>query len=312
MPSFRPCLRQLKTYRVVLLVALLFAPSGVLLPNAAGGARDGVAEAQEAPSMKPVPSQPEAPPQPQEPPDQRPRNPPPQPPPHTMQAPLSQYDKALFQKPFVPAQLAFLRQFDGAPAQDLYQDKEFHKLMHGFVPDCMFHYGRDMPLSDALDVVFKGSRLPVQVRDGRYVTLGGNNGPYLSGRAFLWIDLQDGVALGGFFFHPTNGEPTPSVNIFSRQVVKQDWLAVSDLPPAFVEDMYQWSWQSSVPPVTTRYFITGSNKKILLEHDEDYCASIGGASPDKKGEGMKPQTGGGMMGGEAGGMMGGEAGGMMG
>ena len=30
--------------------------------------------------------------------------------------------------------------------------------------------------------------------------------------------------------------------------------------------------------MTPRYFITGSNKKIVLEHDEDYCAAVGGDS----------------------------------
>jgi uncharacterized protein YecT (DUF1311 family) len=270
-------LRQVKAFRVLLPVVLLFAPIGIVLPRASNGAQFGVAAAQEAPSMKAMPYQQEATPRPQEPSTQQPQNLPPQQP-HVAQTPIAQYDKALFQKPFSAAQLAFLHQFDGAPADTLYGDKEFHKLMHGFVPDCMFHYGRDMPLSDALDIVFKGSRLPVRIRDGRYLTLAGSNGPYLSGRGFLWIDLQDGIALGGFFFHPTNGEPTPSVNIFSRQVVKEDWLAVSQLPPAFIEDMYQWSSQSSVPPVTTRYFLTGSNKKILLEHDEDYCAPIAGAT----------------------------------
>jgi uncharacterized protein YecT (DUF1311 family) len=81
--------------------------------------------------------------------------------------------------------------------------------------------------------------------------------------------------LGGFYFHPTNGEPTPTVNIFSRQVLEKT-LALGQLPPAFYQDLLQWSVDSGVPPVTPRYFITGSNKKILLEHDEDFCASVGG------------------------------------
>jgi hypothetical protein len=88
--------------------------------------------------------------------------------------------------------------------------------------------------------------------------------------------MQDGIGLGGFYFHPTNGEPTPAVNVFSKQVVKENFLSMSELPPAFAEDLNEWSWQSRIPPVTTRYFITGSNKKILLEHDEDYCAPLAG------------------------------------
>lgn len=143
--------------------------------------------------------------------------------------------------------------------------------MHSVIPDCMFHYGRDMPLPDALDKVFAGSPLPVQIRDGRYVMVSGRSGPYLAGRGFVWIDMQDGIALGGFYFRPTNGEPTPTVTIFSRQL-KETSLKMSQLPAAFAEDLSQWSAESNIPPVTTRYTITGNNKKILLEHNEDYCA----------------------------------------
>ena len=184
----------------------------------------------------------------------------------------SNYDESIFLKPIPKDQLAFLSQFSGAPATNLLQDKQFRKLMKSFIPDCIFHYGSDMSLSDALDMVFKNSRIPVLVRDGRYVVISGQSGPYLAGRGFLWLDMQDGIALGGFYFHPTNGEPTPSVVIFSRQV-KEKFLSMSELPPAFAEDLVQWSRESRVPPLTTRYFITGSNKRILLEHDEDYCAS---------------------------------------
>jgi hypothetical protein len=179
---------------------------------------------------------------------------------------------AIFQNPLPSDQLTFLHQFDGAPANDLVDDKKFRKLLRSVLPDCVFHYGRDMPLSEALDKVLKGSPLPVRIRDGRYLMVAGRMGPYLGGRGFVWIDLQDGLAIGGFYFHPTNGEPTPTVNIFSKQV-KEDALAMSQLPPAFAEDLWQWSGQSRIPPVTPRYFLTGANKKILLEHDEDYCAA---------------------------------------
>lgn len=54
-------------------------------------------------------------------------------------------------------------------------------------------------------------------------------------------------------------------------------LEMSELPPAFAEDVMAWSQADRVPPLTTRYFVTGSNKKILLEHDEDYCSPISGA-----------------------------------
>jgi len=61
-------------------------------------------------------------------------------------------------------------------------------------------------------------------------------------------------------------------------------IQLSQLPPAFAQDLRQWSARSAIAPITTRYFITGSNKKILLEHDEEYCApglDDRGARPDR-------------------------------
>lgn len=190
-------------------------------------------------------------------------------------APPSTYDKAIFQNLLPAAQLSFLRHFAGEPSNDLIRDKQFRKLLHAMIPDCMFHYGWDIMLPDAVDKVVMGSTEPVQIRDGRYLIVSGHSGPYLQGCGFMWIDLQVGIALGGFYFHPTNGEPTPTVTVFSRQV-REDALKLSQLPPAFADDLSEWSADSRVPPVTTRYFIGGTNRKILLEHDEDYCASIRG------------------------------------
>jgi uncharacterized protein YecT (DUF1311 family) len=147
--------------------------------------------------------------------------------------------------------------------------------MNNALPGGTFHYGYDMPLSDALDLVLKYSPAPVEIRSGRYAIITGTRGPYLSGRGFLWIDMQEGIALGGFFFHPTNGEPTPAVTIFSRQV-KENALALSQLPPEFVANLRHWSADAHIPPITTRYFITGANKRILLEHDEDFCLPVDG------------------------------------
>ena len=170
-----------------------------------------------------------------------------------------------------PEQMAVLQGLSGATTNDAMKDKQFRKLMKSFVPDCEFHYGRDMSLTEALDDVLKGSKTPVQIRDGRYFTVSGAMGPYLAGRAFLWIDMKEGIGLGGFYFHPTNGEPTPTVAVFSRQV-KEKVIGMSDLPSAFADDLGVWAQGSRIPAVTTRYFLTGTNKRILLEHDEDYCA----------------------------------------
>lgn len=184
---------------------------------------------------------------------------------------------SIFQKPLPADQLTFLAQFAGKPAHEAVRDKQFRKLMHAALPSCTFHYGWDMPLDEALDIVLKGSDIPVRIRDGRYVTVSSRGGQYLAGRGFLWLDIREGIALGAFYFHPTNGEPTPSVTVFSKQV-REETLGLTELPAAFAEDLSRWSQVAGVPPVTTRYFITGANKKILLEHDEDYCGPADKAS----------------------------------
>jgi hypothetical protein len=40
-----------------------------------------------------------------------------------------------------------------APQAPVIRNKQFRKLMHSVVPNCIFHYGLDMPLSDALEMV---------------------------------------------------------------------------------------------------------------------------------------------------------------
>jgi uncharacterized protein YecT (DUF1311 family) len=235
---------------VVLLVATFILPSNVLGQGSAGAQASG--SLPQAAGSQPQTAQPEAP-----------------------QASQPKYDAAIFQKPVPNDQLAFLNQFAGAPTKDILRDKQFHKLMHNAIPDCMFHYGRDMPPSDAFDMVFKDSTEPVLIRDGRYVMVSGRSGPYLGGRGFVWIDMKEGVILAGFFFRPTNGEPTPSFTVFSKQI-REKTIRMSQLPLAFVDDLIQWSTAYGVPQLTTRYFITGLNKRILLEHDEDFCTNADG------------------------------------
>jgi len=183
----------------------------------------------------------------------------------------SKYIKDIFQGPVPAERLTFLNRFSGAPVKDLAHDKQFHQLMHEIVPDCLFHYGMDMKLTDALDSILKESAAPVQLRDSRYLLVSSQNSPKVRGRAFLWFDLQDGIGLGGLYFNPTNGEPSPTLTVFSRQIRTQS-LSLGQLPPAFAQDMQQWSHDVHAPALTTRYFITGSNEKILLEHDEFDCA----------------------------------------
>ena len=187
-----------------------------------------------------------------------------------LDAPPATYDKAIFLKPIGADQIAFLKGFEGKPSGDLMKDKQFKKVLHDNLPGVMLHYGRDTPLDDVVDMVFKGSTIPVEIRDGRYLLAAAANGP-LPAKGFLWIDMQDGLFLGGFYFHPTNGEPTPSLTIFSKQI-KVDALSMGQLPPAFAHDVALWSISAHAQFISTRYFIGSARKKILVEHDEDYCA----------------------------------------
>jgi len=264
---------KLRSFTVWFYVVLALDAAGQTKPEAAPPSSPA-SQAQAAPNPESLqqPSQQPAPPS-----AEAPQSPAAAQPPTTGDKPAAEpqpgepdYNKVIFQNALAGDQLASLKRFEGATAGDLLHDKQFHKLMRSVIPDCMFHYGHDMPLLEAMETVLERSSQPVEIRDGRYLIVSGRSGPYLQGRGMLWIDLQDGLALGAFFFHPTNGEPTPAVNVFSRQV-KEEFLAMSELPPAFAQDLSRWYADYRIPTPATRYFISGSNKKILLEHDEDYC-----------------------------------------
>lgn len=251
MPLLRLCSRKRSCSPLPVLVSLLLGVS-VSISTSPANAQEGPLPQAAAPQAQPAQQQPPAP--------------------VTRQAPqVPQYDKAIFLRPMAPAQLSFLTQSANDSSGELYRSHEFRKLMKNFVPDCLFHFGRDMPLGDALDLLLTNSADPVIVRQGRYVMLSGSGDPYHQAHALLWIDMQDGIGLGAFFFHPHNGEPTPTVAVFSRQV-KETTIAMSQLPPDFAADLARWTAEEQIAPITTRYFLTGNNKRILLEHDEDYCA----------------------------------------
>jgi uncharacterized protein YecT (DUF1311 family) len=175
-----------------------------------------------------------------------------------------------FQNKLSGDQLAFLRAYAGKPAKELLKDKQFRNILKLITPNTEYHYGRDMRLSETRDSILDGSRNPVVVRDDRYAMVPGNQGPYLHGRAFMWFDLQEGIGLGGVYFHPVNGEPTPTLAIYSRQL-KDTTLSMIQMPADFASDVIQWATQEGIPPVTARYFIPENGKKYVLVHDEDYC-----------------------------------------
>jgi uncharacterized protein YecT (DUF1311 family) len=198
-------------------------------------------------------------------------------------SPDSRPAAAVFHNSIPADQLSFLNEYAGRPAKELIKDKRFRNLMKQVVPRTEYHYGRDMPLTEATESVVFGSRMPVEVREGRYVTVSGREGPYLEGRGFLWFDMTDGIGLGGVYFHPVNGEPTPTLAIFSSQL-KQDSLGMSQLPLAFAEDVGQWEEQMRVPATSPRYFIPEDGKKYVLVHDEDYCDHPDNAPPPPQAE----------------------------
>ncbi len=169
-----------------------------------------------------------------------------------------------------PEQLAFLKEYEGKSTKDLRKDKRFHKLMNEITPRTTYHYGYDMPLFEAVDETLDGPPLPIDVREGRYVMVGANTGSFKGGKGFVWFDIQAGIGIGGVYFHPTNGEPTPTLAIYSRQIRETD-LGISQLPPAFAQDLAQWSLATGMRPVTVRYFIPDNGRKYVLLHDLDYC-----------------------------------------
>jgi uncharacterized protein YecT (DUF1311 family) len=244
--SLAICVLLLFGLPAVALAQLVPDPNAPPQPDATPAAQAPAADQAPAPATAPAP-------------ESQPALPPPGPPP-----------PANFQKLIPADQLAFLNDYANQPARNLLKDKRFHRLRKEDISSTEYHYGRDMSLSDAVDTVLDGSMQPVRVRDGRFVTVEGSNGPYLGGRGMLWFDMRTGVALGAFYFHPTNGEPTPTVTVFSQQLTDRE-LAMGQLPGPFEDDLEQWMTDTRIAEVTPRYFIPENGKKYVLEHDEDYC-----------------------------------------
>lgn len=178
-------------------------------------------------------------------------------------------------EPAIPsAQLAFLAGLAGQPTKALMKDKQFRALMKLVIPNTTFHYAKDISLEYAVQLVIgePTETTPVEVEDGRYVTVAGVRKVGKYGRALLWFDLQTGQALGMFFWRPSNGEPTPTLTVFSKQLTDTT-LSMGQLPPAFERKVVEWSQTHGMPTVSPRYFIPANGRKYALLHDEDYCAN---------------------------------------
>jgi hypothetical protein len=190
----------------------------------------------------------------------------------------------------VPApELQFLNSFVSQPSRTVARDATFRELINAVTPYAPFHLGVDMPLANVMEGMLGSSEVPVQIRDGRYVMVVGQRTPdgRGRGRAFLWIDMQQGIVLGGIFFYPSNGEPSPTLTLFSSQI-SADSVHIAQLPQAFLQDFSHWTADASVPAPTARYFINASNKKSVLAHDEDSC-SLSGSSAAPAGEACAEQ-----------------------
>jgi uncharacterized protein YecT (DUF1311 family) len=180
----------------------------------------------------------------------------------------------LFANPIASDQLTFLNGFARRPSDKVLRDGKYRKLVQTVVPAFPIHFRvDDESLVGTLETVLQSVPLPVEIRDGRYAMIASRGTPTLRGKGFVWVDMQEGIAMGGIFFYPRNGEPTPTVTVFSNQV-DQDSLAMSQFPRAFYEDLTRWSAETGVPTVVTRYFINSQGEKVLLQHDEDFCAPM--------------------------------------
>jgi len=187
------------------------------------------------------------------------------------------HDRAIFRTPIDSGQLTVLTSYAGQPAKEALKQPGVRQVVNTLTPYAPFHFGADFPLPMVLEAVLHQSSVPVSVRNGRYMMFATVSGTGVRGarQAFVWIDLQQGIALGGIFFHPNNGEPTPTLTLFSRQVSSGS-LRMSQLPVAFLQDLTVWAASAGIPAITTRYFINGSGEKLVLTHDEDYCKPAAG------------------------------------
>jgi hypothetical protein len=170
-----------------------------------------------------------------------------------------------------------LQQYVHAPVSEVVRSARFHAFVDSVVPYTPFHYGVDMPLTRVLEKLLSRSEENVDLRSNRYLMLSNMSGRGMS-RAFLWVDLVDGPVLGGIYFHPSNGEPTPTLTLFSRQVTDPN-IHPSQLPTAFLQDLNQWISKSGVQAISTRYFVNAANQKSVLWHEENYCSSSMSETP---------------------------------
>ena len=170
-----------------------------------------------------------------------------------------------------PGRLSWLRDLAGASTHEATLAGHFDDLVSDAAPDVAYHFHVDMPVANALRMILRGAGEPILVRANRFVILSACNTPACSdGRAFVWADTERGIEIAGIDFAPSNGEPTPTLTLFSKQVLDPVTKRVQ-LPPDFVEDLATWTRASRHRSVAARYFVNRDGIKTVLLHDEDNC-----------------------------------------
>lgn len=178
------------------------------------------------------------------------------------------------------SQMAFLKDYDGRMPREIMKDKRFKQLEKQITPGARYFYHYDKDLSEARDEVMDNDPVPIAVRDGRYVMIAsaGGGDQHMFGRGFMWFDIETGIGLGGIYFHPTNGEPSPTMAIYGKQLTDTE-LSMGQLPEAFLDDFWRWANTAQVHSVSPRYFIPFNDRKYVLIHDEDYCSDSDNGPP---------------------------------
>lgn len=188
-----------------------------------------------------------------------------------------------FEKPIESSALSFLKDYANRAADDVDAKRQVKTLVSMVAPYTPFHFGVDFPLPQVVSTLLLNEPQPIEIRDGRYAMMSGIRNAIHKRAGFLWVDMREGIALGGIFFDPGNGEPSPTLTIFSKQMNRRS-VSMSQLPRAFAEDLSRWAAKAAIPPVTTRYFIGASGEKFVLTHDENYCVrSVEVTAPSPKG-----------------------------
>ncbi|HEY6357721.1 MAG TPA: hypothetical protein VIX35_05730, partial [Vicinamibacterales bacterium] len=165
----------------------------------------------------------------------------------------------------------WVKDLSGESTHDATLAGHFSDLVLDVSPDATYHFHFDMPVGSALRAILRGAGEPVTIRANRFAMLSACDTPTCTGaRAFVWVDTEHGVEIGGIEFEPSNGEPTPTLTLFSKQVLDPVTKRVQ-LPADFIEDLATWTRVSRRRATPARYFINGQGVKTVLAHDEDNC-----------------------------------------